>query len=216
MKDHCFSSRPYSRSDLSFPTRQLRLRFCFLTSSRRCCLFQIMRNYGTISSVSLKAWAWKLFQFCPQSKWPRWKLTSTVFSSAPLSHATKETGISFGHQYKSFWKRSRLSKESFCVQSISWSRWDEQVGQDKWIPSVLSSVLSLLTWFNLTQVRDMFYNDSGSKIVSRPSRFSVLRNAMIEVMRPGFDINRKRARSPKSVITNARESMIKVDNGYQI
>jgi hypothetical protein len=62
----------------------------------------------------------------------------------------------------------------------------------------------------------MFYNDSGSKIVSRPSRFSVLRNAMIEVMRPGFDINRKRARSLKRVITNARESMIKVEHGYHI
>jgi hypothetical protein len=62
----------------------------------------------------------------------------------------------------------------------------------------------------------MFYDDSGSKIVSRPSRFSVLRNAMIEVMRPGFEVHRKRARSLKSMITNARESMIKVDNGYHI
>ena len=72
------------------------------------------------------------------------------------------------------------------------------------------SVLSKM--INLTQVRDMFCNDSGSKIVSRPSRFAVLRNALIEVMSPGFEVHRKSARSLKSMITNAREGMIKVAN----
>jgi hypothetical protein len=58
----------------------------------------------------------------------------------------------------------------------------------------------------------MFFNDSGSKIVSRPSRFSVLRNALIEVMSPGLEVHRKSARGLKSMITSARESMIKVAN----
>jgi len=72
------------------------------------------------------------------------------------------------------------------------------------------SVLSKM--INLTQVRDMFYNDSGSKIVSRPSRFAVLRNALIEVMSPGFEVHRKSARSLKSMIKHAKESTIKVAN----
>ena len=59
----------------------------------------------------------------------------------------------------------------------------------------------------------MFFNDSGSKIVSRPSRVSVLRHALIEVMRPEFEVvHRKIAHSVKSMITNAQESMIKVAN----
>ena len=58
----------------------------------------------------------------------------------------------------------------------------------------------------------MFFNDSGSKIVSRPSKFAVLRNALIEVVGPGFEVHRKSARSLKSMITSARESMIKVAN----
>jgi hypothetical protein len=43
----------------------------------------------------------------------------------------------------------------------------------------------------------MFFNDSGSKIVSRPSRFAVLRNALIEVMSPGFDVQRCSTISPQ-------------------
>jgi len=76
---------------------------------------------------------------------------------------------------------------------------------------------SVLTkMIKLTQVRDMFCNDSGSRIVSRPSRFAVLRNALIEVMSPGLEVHRKSARSLKSMITNAREGMIKVANLYHI
>ena len=71
---------------------------------------------------------------------------------------------------------------------------------------------ALTKLINLTQVRDMFFNDPGSKIVSRPSRFAVLLHALIEVMSPGFEVHRKSARSLKSMITNAREGMIKVAN----
>jgi hypothetical protein len=72
---------------------------------------------------------------------------------------------------------------------------------------------SVLTkMINLAQVRDMFCNDSGSKIVSRPSRFAVLQNALIEVMSPGIEVHRKSARGLKSMITNAREGIIKVAN----
>jgi hypothetical protein len=63
----------------------------------------------------------------------------------------------------------------------------------------------------------MFFNDSGSKIVSRPSRFSVLRHALIEVMRPEFEVvHRKIAHTAKSMIRNARERMIKVANPHHI
>jgi hypothetical protein len=58
----------------------------------------------------------------------------------------------------------------------------------------------------------MFFNDSASKIVGRPSRFSVLRNVLIEVMIPGFEVHHKSARSLKSMIKNAQESTIKVAN----
>ena len=56
----------------------------------------------------------------------------------------------------------------------------------------------------------MFFNDSASKIVGRPSRFSVLRNVLIEVMSPGFEVHRKTAGSLKSMIKHAQESTIKV------
>jgi len=58
----------------------------------------------------------------------------------------------------------------------------------------------------------MFFNDSASKIVGRPSRFSVLRNVLIEVMSPGSEVHHKSARSLKSMIKHAQESTIKVAN----
>jgi hypothetical protein len=58
----------------------------------------------------------------------------------------------------------------------------------------------------------MFFNDSASKIVGRPSRFSVLRDVLIEVLSPGFEVHDTSARSLKSMIKHAQETTIKVAN----
>jgi CheY-like chemotaxis protein len=57
----------------------------------------------------------------------------------------------------------------------------------------------------------MFFNDSGSKIVSRPSRFSVLRNALIEVMSPGFEVQRC-----STISRQLRVLVVDDDNGQRM
>ena len=57
----------------------------------------------------------------------------------------------------------------------------------------------------------MFFNDSDSKIVSRPSRFSVLRNALIEVMSPGFEVQRC-----STISRQLRVLVVDDDNGQRM
>ena len=57
----------------------------------------------------------------------------------------------------------------------------------------------------------MFFNDSASKIVGRPSRFSVLRNALIEVMSPGFDVQRC-----STISQQVRVLVVDDDNGQRM
>jgi hypothetical protein len=111
-------------------------------------LVSYMRNYEIISSVSSTAWTWKLFQLCPQSKWPNYlnrNLDSTLLFSAPGSVAyNQEDTHLVWVSIQEFLKEKRPWKESFCVSSIQGclSRRDELGGYDRWI----TNVLSLLTW----------------------------------------------------------------------
>ncbi len=111
-------------------------------------LVSFMRNYEIISSVSSTAWTWKLFQLCPQSKWPNYlnrNLDSTLLFSAPGSVAyNQEDTHLVWVSIQEFLKEKRPWKESFCVSSIQGclSRRDELGGYDRWI----TNVLSLLTW----------------------------------------------------------------------